>query len=48
MATINNDPLYNITGTIGNVIFQKNGRLRIRKNVGKRNRRERKDRPVTE
>lgn len=39
MATINNNFQYNVTGTIGNVVFQKNGRIRIRKNQGKRNRR---------
>lgn len=46
MATINNDFQYNLTGTIGNIVVQKNGRIRIRKNVGKRNRRPRN--PITD
>lgn len=39
MAIINNDFQFNLTGTMGNIVVQKNGRIRIRKNVGKRNRR---------
>lgn len=39
MAELNNDFQFNLTGIIGNVVVQKNNRIRIRKNQGKRNRR---------